>query len=91
MVQIVDDIKMPRPYVKRVRRGMLWPFDKLEIGQGFVVPGDEAMWTEAKAPDGLRKRFSTVHKQASYYGKKWGKKFQVAADKDRSVRVKRVS
>lgn len=89
MVEIIDNIEMPAP-LRRGKRGLKFPFDKLGIGQGFIIPEIDAEWSTGKLKTGTIKRFSSVHKQASYYGKKWGKAFQCATNADRSVSVKRL-
>lgn len=86
---------MSLPSTPRVRKGLLYPFDKLEIGQGFIVPKNDAGWKIAKITKGpsagLTKKSHKVAAQASYYGKKWGKKFTCLPDENQDIHVKRLS
>lgn len=90
MIEIIDNIEMPAPPIRRGKRGLKFPLDKLEVNQGFIIPECDAEWSTGTLKTGTIKRFSAIHKQASYYGKKWGKEFQCATNEDRSVSVKRL-
>ena len=90
-IEIIDNMVMPKTVKRRTRNTELYPFNKLKVGQGFIVPAEKALWKIGKLKNGEKKRSSAVHSQASYLGKRDGKRFQCVTNEDSSISVKRIA
>lgn len=96
-IKIVKNIQPPegRAFGRgHARRYKPLPFEDLDIGDGFIVPMEDAGWRENKCHSGREagamKKANRVMNAASSIGKRLGRRFTCVADDDGNVHVKRV-